>query len=395
MCKVMIVTGIKDSDAALDFMKAAEPEMSNGNTDGIGYSAINSKNELFMEKWQRNFKFLSDRGITPAVMEELKEPIAVMSKYLNVPKIDVDYMSYGNITRDDLKTVTMHTRMATCGRTMENTHPFVYNETSLIHNGIINNDLQLNNKKISTCDSESALQVYLQKEVASNPIKSVYQAFLDELRGYWAFGILSKAQDGQYMLDVIKGGAQLYFAYIPELGDKNTIVFATTKDIIKVAAKTCGFAIPKINDLTDNSLTRFNALTGNLVDNIDFAAKKTSYGNYGGNSDYYSRWDKSTKSDVKLVTIGKDKTEVTADDLLIIESFSANIDETLEFYDSYQGSNYALFYLELPILLANILDRNFLSGKLKMNDVLKVIEEFNSTENYNKASSLAYKLMSA
>lgn len=397
MCKILLMTGIQNSDAALDFMKAAEPEMSNGNTDGIGYSAINSKNELFMEKWHRNHKFLSDKGITPEVIEELKAPIAVMSKYLNVPKIDVDYMSYGNITRDDLKTVTMHTRFATCGRSMENTHPFVYNETSLIHNGVISNDLQLNNKKISTCDSESALQVYLKKEVAANPQKGVYQAFLDELRGYWAFGILSKAQDGQYMLDVIKGGAQLYFAYIPELGDKDTIVFATTQDIIKVAAKTCGFDIPKISNLIDNSLNRFNALTGNLVSTINFEEKKSAWSNYtsSGSNKNYSTYGSTKKDDVKLITIGTDKEAISADDLLIIESFSADLDETLGFYDEYQGSNYAKFYQDLPFTLSTMLDRNYKIGKLTIVSVLKVIEEFNGTTNYNKASSLAYKLMSA
>lgn len=390
MCKILVMTGIKDSDAALDFMKAAEPEMSNGNTDGIGYSAINSKNELFMEKWHKNFKFLSNRGITPEVLEELKGPTAIMSKYLNVPKLEVDYMSYGNITRDDLRTVTMHTRFATCGKTMENTHPFVYNETSLIHNGIISNDLQLNNKKISTCDSESALQVYLNKEVANNPQKGVYQSFLDELRGYWAFGILAKSQEGTYMLDVIKGGAGLYFAYVPELGDDNSIVFATTRQIILEAAKKCGFDVPKIEELVDNSLSRFNALTGVLVDSQDFAAKKTSY-------EGYSTWDKKTKNtnELKLITKGIDVLGVSPDDMIIIESMSAEIEECLGFYDDYQGSNYASFYEDLPILLKNTVDRNFTKGKLTVANVLEVIEEFNNTENYNRASSLLYKLMAS
>lgn len=394
MCKVLIATGIKDSDAALDFMKAAEPEMTNGNTDGIGYSAINSKNELFMEKWHRNHKFLSDRGITPEVLEELKEPTRIMSKYLNVPKLDIDYMSYGNITRDDLRTVTMHTRFATCGKSMENTHPFVYNETSLIHNGVINNDLELNNKKISTCDSESALQVYLQKEVANNPQKVVYQSFLDELRGYWAFGILAKAQDGNYMLDVIKGGASLYFAYIPELGDKDTIVFATTRNIILEATKKCGFNTPKIEELVDNSLTRFNALTGDLVDNIDFAAKKTGY-TYGAQTAYkHSSFGKKTL-ETKLITKGSDVEDLLASDFEIIETMSEEIEEILGFYDDYQSSNYASFYEELPFTLKNMIDRNYKNGKLKVQDVLQVIEEFNNTENYNKASSLLYKLMAS
>lgn len=392
MCKILVATGIKDSDAMLDFMKAAEPEMSMGNTDGIGYSAINSKNELFMEKWHRNFKFLSNRGITPEVLVELEEPTKIMSKYLNVPKLEVDYMSYGNITREDLRTVTMHTRFATCGKSMENTHPFVYNETSLIHNGVINNDVELNNKKISTCDSESALQVYLKKEVANNPQKAVYQSFLDELRGYWAFGILAKAQDGNYMLDVIKGGASLFFAYIPELGDENTIVFATTRNIILEATKKCGFSTPKISELVDNSLTRFNALTGTLVDSIDFAAKKSAY-SYGGYSKF-SQWDKKP-SDLKLITKGPEAEDLLATDYEILESMSTEIEEVLGFYDEYQSSNYASFYQDLPYTLKNVIDRNYMNGKLKVKDVLKVIEEFNNTENYNKASSLLYKLMAS
>ena len=396
MCKVLLMTGIKDSDNALEFMKAAAPEMSNGNTDGIGYSAINSKNQLFMEKWHRNHKFLrTDTIITPAVIEELKAPLEVVGKYFQVPEVKVDYMSYGEIDRSDLRTVTMHTRFATCGKSMENTHPFVDKETSLVHNGIISNSYALANNKISTCDSESALQMYLTKEVSNVATKSVYEEFLGSLTGYWAFGILAKSQDGTYMLDVIKGGAQLYFAYIPEMGDENTVVFATNEAIIKSACKTCGFNIPKIENLVDNSLFRYNALTGTLVATEKFKSAR-SYGSY--NSYYNSRDNDGEsvsfknkflenkggaegKSDKPLVTYDAKtataETALTEQEMEYFDTMDQPLIDTITDYDLFQGSNYALYFEKLSDSIIKACEKNFKSGTLKFMDVLKVIEFYN------------------
>lgn len=387
MCKVLIMTGITDSDAAFDFMKAAEPEMTSGNTDGIGYSAINSKNELFMEKWHQNSKFLNTVNV----------------------ELNKDYMTYGNVTRDDLKTVTMHTRFATCGRSMENTHPFVYNETSLIHNGVISNSHTLGLNKISTCDSESALQLYLNKELATST-KSAYQAFLDELRGYWAFGILAKGKDGTYMLDVIKGGAQLYFAYIPELGPE-AIIFATTQQIILSACKITGFSVPKISNLVDNSLTKFNALTGKIVANAEFEAKKTSYTstystyfNDDKEDKKYSEFSKQflnsssdKRNNSKLITYDKDyayiDNNLTDSEMEIFDASQSSVSSILKDYDEYLGSNYAIFYNRMPSALKNLVESKKNSAKLRVRDILRVIEAYNDAPmgKYKKAYDLLLK----
>lgn len=402
MCKITILTGIENSSAALEFMKAVEPEMSSGNTDGIGYSAINSKNELFMEKWHYNKKFLrTDNIITDEVVEQLTPHFQAISKYFNPPVLSKDYMSYGNITRDDLKTVTMHTRFATCGKSMENTHPFIYNETSLIHNGIINNDTQLNNKKISTCDSESALQLYLSKNTAAGN-KSVYQSFLDDLRGYWAFGILAKSQDGIYMLDVIKGGAQLYFATIPELGE-NCTVFATNENIIRSACKTLKFDTPKISNLVDNSLTKYNALTGVIVDSMDFSAKKTGYYN-----SYYDQ--KETKTYNKFLENKNEEIEVVEtlvtyngklaqieggilqEEMELFDVMDEQLIIVLEEYDMYQGSNYSVFFDKLPDSIQTLLSKAKYNKTLLFGDILRVIEEYNNTTSLAKTQTLLAKL---
>ena len=395
----MIVTGIKKSDLAVDFMKAAEPEMTNGNTDGIGYSAINSQNELFMEKWHRNSKFLrTDNIVTIENLEgEIKPALAVLSKYTNVPEFDIDYMSYGNVTREDIKTLTMHTRFATCGKSMKNTHPFVDNEVSLIHNGIINNTKELNNNKISTCDSESALQLYIRDNLGVKTQvcrKDAYLSFLDELRGYWAFGILAKAKNGKYALDVIKGGAQLYFAYIPELGDESGIVFATNKQIIQSACKTMRFASPKIDDLKDNSLSRFDAMSGNLVEYIDFAVKKSSYNTYSSYSSTrdYDSFSKDFLKEEKLVVFDSKKSETDtplADfELAFFDEMESELIDVLEEYDLFQGSNYSVFFTKLYENAKLQLKARWNAKTVKFKEVLRFIELYN-----DKKYSDAWKIL--
>src|ERR1017187_515079 len=104
MCRILIIKGIEDSKLALDFMKAASPVMSDGNTDGIGYSAINSKNQLFSEKWHKNKHFLD----TESVLDyNTMKALEVFKKRLPT-NVTQNYARYGKVTRDDLRTITMH-----------------------------------------------------------------------------------------------------------------------------------------------------------------------------------------------------------------------------------------------------------------------------------------------
>lgn len=395
MCKVLVMTGIEDSDAALDFMEAAEPEMSKFNMDGIGYSAVNSKNELFMEKWHKNKQFLNTENVlNDETIEKLQPSAKKLGKYVDVPELKTNYMSYGKITRDDLRTVTMHTRMATCGREMKNTHPFVDQGVSLIHNGVINNQYALGLNKISTCDSEVALQLYINEDVVNGNV-ATFQGFVDQLKGYWAFAILAKNSDGQYMLDVVREGAHLYFAKVKELGE-NCYVFATTSEIIKTACITCGFTVPQIDYLKELALGRFNAVTGELLVKADL---KKSRGNGYSHRDTEKREDfetsakrwlsdgKSNTTKVNLITTS-DSTlvygELTTDEYDFFDlKNETDLTLVLQNYDDFMGSNFAAFFETMPSLLQESLEKRKNSGKLRFVSVLKIIEEFNARGNAN------------
>lgn len=262
MCKVMILKGIENSPLALQFMKAVAPNMSIFNTDGIGYSAVNSKNELFSEKWHRNYQFMETETVIDQDTLTKLEPFKS-----RLPNLALNYKSYGQVTRDDLRTVTMHTRFATCGKGFENTHPFIDGGTSLIHNGVISNSDKLALNKISSCDSENALQLYNSMGLNLATDEDSFQKFSDKLKGYWAFAFLSKDTNGIYMLDVVREGAPLYWAMIPEIGE-DCAVFATTKDIIEIGVKALGITtLPEINLLSETDYHRFNALNGELIFN--------------------------------------------------------------------------------------------------------------------------------
>lgn len=263
MCKIMVLKGVQDSGLALKFMTAVAPTMSQGNNDGIGYSAINSKNELFMEKWHRNSQFLQlDTVIDETTVKALEQ----FKSRIGTPPLN--YTSYGNISRDDMTTITMHTRYATCGKEFANTHPFIDNEMSLIHNGGIYNSVELKLNKISICDSEVALQLYNNEQINLSTSPEVVQNFMDQLKGYWAFAFLAKDADGTYMLDIVRERATVYWAELTELG-KDCVVFATTQEIINIGVEALG--LPKrteISLLPESNYYRYNALTG--LDIIDF-----------------------------------------------------------------------------------------------------------------------------
>ena len=165
MCRLLLMTGLKDSNLAEQFMREAKVPMSVGNNMGIGYSAVKSNGDFFTERWHENEKFMDRNTVRSAeVSKELERFKPMLSSYTN---IDQNYSLFGDRDMSDMTTVTMHTRFATCGREFMNTHPFVDGDTSLVHNGVIYNASSLNLNKISTCDSEVALQAYINNNVAA------------------------------------------------------------------------------------------------------------------------------------------------------------------------------------------------------------------------------------
>lgn len=409
MCKIMVLKGIQNSAMALEFMKAVAPTMSIANTDGIGYSAINSKNKLFSEKWHNNKYFLdTDYVLDQKTLDELKialEPFGTRIPKINMPELN--YKSYGDVTREDLRTVTMHTRFATCGKTFENTHPFIDHEMSLIHNGVISNHYVLGLNKVSTCDSENALQLYKNQDLNLQSNTENFQAFVDRLRGYWAFAFLAKDGDGNYMLDVVREGASLHWTLVPEMGE-DCVVFATTTEIIETGLKEIGLPPrEKIWVLSESNYHRFNAVTGEFIDNhiLEESALNGSYYSYPNG--YSKKWNnkktETTKEDIKIVKeveptketdlydgYQSDKSERITEkkfkeamqgisDDLTIESFY-DVDELLVDrlynYDKLMGTSYGTTYEDIPVKVKLFMETKEEEDYIVFDHILQMIESY-------------------
>lgn len=281
MCKLLIMTGIAEGLVAEEFMKRMAVPMSKTNSHGIGYTAVGPDGQLFSERWLNNDHFFSTKDVmTPELAKKL-EPYAN-----RLPKgaLDMNYSRLGKPKFDDVRSITMHTRFATCGREFANTHPFIYEDTSLIHNGSISNAFSssyssgytksgLDVNKISTCDSEAALQTYLSQGVNLDPSKA--KAWLDMLTGSWAFGILSRNEQGNRILDVIRGISRLYYMEVDGLGK----IFTTDDDDAKGVVKDMGLTFVKEPIfVASDEMYRYDAITGEFLDSYDI---KPVY-KYGG-----------------------------------------------------------------------------------------------------------------
>ena len=277
MCRLLMMSGITDPESAVQFMQAAKEPMSVGNNMGIGYTATKRNGDFFTERWHNNDQFFKrDVVMTQDIIEKLKP----FEKRL--PKLAVNYSLQGEMEFSPMTSVTMHTRYATCGREFMNTHPFVDGDFSLVHNGVISNSDDLKLNKISTCDSEAALQSYINLGINLDPSKA--QDWLNTLEGYWAFGVFSRDANGRRILDIVRNSASLYATTVEGLG----IVLATTAEIITSTAKKVGLELSASpNLMTANTMFRLDATTGNVLDKFvleDSKLNKTRTYYYG--SDY-------------------------------------------------------------------------------------------------------------
>lgn len=286
MCKLLIMTGITEGLVAQEFLKRMATPMSKTNAHGIGYSAVGPDGELFSERWLNNDQFFDTKDVmTPSVAKKLES----YAHRLPAGALDSNYGKFGNVDFTDVRSVTMHTRFATCGREFANTHPFIDEDTSLIHNGTIRNAFTshyskgLDVNKVSTCDSEAALQTYLSQGVNLDTAKA--KAWLDLLSGSWAFGILARNQQGNRVLDVIRGISMLYYMEVDGIGK----IFTTDDDDAKGVIKDMGLTLTKEPILVaTDEMYRYDAITGEFLEKVDIKPVYKSYGSnwskHGGRS---------------------------------------------------------------------------------------------------------------
>lgn len=322
MCKVLIIPAIKKHRLKETniLLRAMGVSMSKGNSDGLGYAAINERGELFGERWFVNneaFKPVQtaktpDHSDMKGVAEKM---VGQFGKALKSYKSDgwkkqeetSRYNKFGNDNMDDAVAITLHTRAATCDRNLMNVHPFVDAEldTSVIHNGVINNSKDFD-LKLSTCDSESILISYLRNGV-NKDINEV-QKMVDELSGYYACGVFSRDAEGTRILDVFKyNNNNLSICYIYEL---ETYVLTSSDVELKEVCRALGFSHDGVQDVESDFITRINPFTGEIIGQVSFK-KNYAANSYNYPSKYkdYEHWNNKSNVVTNIEKFRKQRTE--------------------------------------------------------------------------------------
>ena len=274
MCKILVLPVVRPDteELAWKFIKEMSKIMSRSNTDGLGYAAVSSEGELFGERWLINRDAWDERVELPPEERE------ILGEYQGFLHKDEKYNKFGPVSETNVRAIMLHARAATSGRGFQNTHPFFYKDTALIHNGVIHN-YEVKELKVSTCDSEKILQEYIKAGVADKPngIRTVAK----ELRGYYACGVMSRDSDGIPHIDVFKSqGARLGCARIRELGCN--VITTDTTDLTEVA-RTLNLNIDNRFDVKSGIMLRINALTGKIVSATKFKPKDEYAGSYNTN----------------------------------------------------------------------------------------------------------------
>jgi len=251
MCKIASIAKVNDEnrDNVWAMMIALGDIMSRTQRDGLGYAAFDKKGRIFGERWLENKLAFTDFS---------------MNKKLTPAKIEKLYNFFGEeVVRGNAQTIILHTRMATCGRGIANTHPFVDNlenpHTAIIHNGIIANDDELE-KKFSTCDSEVLVHLYEKHKVSENleNIKKVTA----ELIGWYTVMNLTTDKDGRMVMDIYTDAPRLASYFVKEL---DTRVYCTSGMDIEEAAEMLEFTISDRQVVKSNMAYRIDVLTGDLL----------------------------------------------------------------------------------------------------------------------------------
>lgn len=272
MCKVMIIPHVNNEtrDNAIKFTEAMALVMSEDKShqDGLGYAAIDSQGNLFAERWLVNSQAFSNRAGSTANLSEYSG------------FIQFNYNKYGDVKLDDMSAITLHTRLATSGKGLLNCHPFIENDTSVIHNGVINNAFDFRIDQ-STCDSESILTQYVDHGVGND--YELFNKVSSQLEGYYACGIFSRDSEGKRILDIVKSSsAQLVATYVDEL---QCVVFTSVEYQLKKGLTACGFKHNPVYSVNPSSMVRIDPLKNKVIGVTSFSEFERSYLKFAEQSD--------------------------------------------------------------------------------------------------------------
>jgi hypothetical protein len=289
MCKIAIIPGITDKTTvdAWKLMKQLSKDMSISDNDGFGYAAVDGAGKMFGERWFINKEAFMFRSKGPAPDVDFEK---IYKGFLKVKGSTESYKgetynNFGELHEDSLRCAILHARTATCEKNLDNTHPFVIGSFALVHNGIIRNTEELDNK-ISTCDSECILQEYIKHDVV-NDLKNI-QAMADKLEGSYACGVIAKQADGRLIVDIMRDrSSRLHGYFIKEL---NSVVFGTTSGYsdgygpIPSACRDLKFSITKDFEIPDHRVIRIDVMTGEVLESMDFDSTYKGKRNRGGST---------------------------------------------------------------------------------------------------------------
>jgi hypothetical protein len=255
--------------------------MSHTMTDGIGYAAVNEDGDLFGERWHKSEDAFDVRTQTDIETDTERGIKQSFGKALSVKEKPRTYNSFGDEFKSmdehwgSISAVTLHGRFATSSKEFKNTHPFVLDDTSLVHNGVIRNAWKLGKMRQSTCDSEVILSLYDEKKVSR--WTSNIQGVVDQLEGYFACGMFTRDPEGMRVLDIFKDDtAQLSAAYIDEL---KTLVFITNVSDLENACDNLGLTISSMFKVEAGNLIRLNPVTGSVISVTEFNFHKSKVAN--------------------------------------------------------------------------------------------------------------------
>ncbi len=277
MCKIMGIAGISAERRVMAqcFAEAAVEYLTKADNDSFGYAACSAKGVQYGERWLDPKKSFDER---PAPVERTQEQLDIIQMFqgaIYVPALPVVYNHFGKRAEESMSAITLHGRMATCGKGIQNAHPFVKDGVSLIHNGVIYNAAQLGYIN-STCDSESILKLYLEEEVSKNPAN--IQAVVNKLHGYYACMVFGKDKEGVPYLDIFKEErANLCVTWVDEVG----WVYCTNFDIVNNTAQDLALQIQYSYDIVEGCLIRINVETGGIMSVTKFDLDQSGTGGTG------------------------------------------------------------------------------------------------------------------
>lgn len=284
MCKIYVANGINDRnrEGHTKLYKAMALVMSEDKShqDGLGYAAVDEHGKLFGERWLINSEAFTIREL---FTDKDKTNI---EKYKGTLYKQEKYNVFGELNLDKVAAITLHTRLATSGKEFSNTHPFVENDTSVIHNGVIQNFQDKTFRKgLSTCDSEVILTKY--NDVKLNENINHVNKLTKKLKGYYACGIFNRDENGQRRLDILKSSsANLVAGYVKEL---DSIVFTSLLYQLRKGCELAGLTLESSYDVEPNTLTRLNPFTSEVIESKEFEEIDT-YSYYNVKNDLTSTY---------------------------------------------------------------------------------------------------------